>query len=271
MKTYLLALLDRAGRTALHVIAGYLVAGRGQVDWRVIALATALAVAVSVLQSVVDFPAIPGGWIGDVTGRALRTFAQTAVGSIGASVLVTSVPWSTVLAAAALAALTSVITSSIATPLGHSTGTPDLLPRPPYVGYTDAPKHLRAVPRHATASAAAGLAAAAAFVGIAAVGVWSAHHAPTRILAPPPAPAPTAAQPTASPLDRAPVYLAALQKVGVPVGNPQTLLLVGGSVCAQRGASTDAQQTDRIVAVFPQQWTRAQAALIVDAAIDQLC
>jgi len=268
MRTYLLSVLDRAGRTALHVVAGYLVAGRGQVDWRVIALATALAVAVSVLQSVVDFPAIPGGWIGDVTGRAMRTFAQTAVGSIGAVTLFTDVSWSTVLSAAALAALASVVTSAVATPLGAVKGTPDLVDRPAYVGYVDAPKHLRAVPQHTTASVAVGVAAVGAFLAIATVGAVSAHHVPTRILAAPPAPV-TAVQPT--PLDRTPMYLAALQRVGIPTGNPAALLVIGNSVCAQRGVSTDAQQTDHLLAAFPQQWTRAQAALIVDAAIDQLC
>lgn len=157
MRAYLLALLDRVARTAIQIVAGYLVTAHtvGPVEWRTILLATALAVVVSVLQGLVDFPALPGGWIGDVSGRALRTFSATAVGSIGASVLITEVPWATVLTAAALAAATSVITSSIATPLGSEAvkGTPNLVGLgmsnsghvyQGYVGYTDVPRHLRA-------------------------------------------------------------------------------------------------------------------------------
>jgi hypothetical protein len=50
--------MDRAARTALQVVLGYLVtAGTiGGVDWGTAALAAALAVAVSVLQGLVDLP-----------------------------------------------------------------------------------------------------------------------------------------------------------------------------------------------------------------------
>lgn len=43
--------------------------------------------------------------------RALKTFAQTAVGVIGATALITDVNWQTVLSSAALAALLSLLTS----------------------------------------------------------------------------------------------------------------------------------------------------------------
>lgn len=43
--------------------------------------------------------------------RALKTFAQTTVGVIGASALITEVNWQTVLSSAALAALLSLLTS----------------------------------------------------------------------------------------------------------------------------------------------------------------
>ena len=43
--------------------------------------------------------------------RALKTFAQTMVGVIGASALITEVNWHTVLSSAALAALLSLLTS----------------------------------------------------------------------------------------------------------------------------------------------------------------
>ena len=43
--------------------------------------------------------------------RALKTFAQTMVGVIGASALITEVNWQTVLSSAALSALLSLLTS----------------------------------------------------------------------------------------------------------------------------------------------------------------
>ena len=43
--------------------------------------------------------------------RALKTFAQTSVGVIGATALITEVNWQTVLSAAALAAVLSLLTS----------------------------------------------------------------------------------------------------------------------------------------------------------------
>jgi len=120
--------MDRAARTALQVVLGYLVtAGTiGGVDWGTAALAAALAVAVSVLQGLVDLPAMHLGYAADVLGRALRTFAQAALGSVGAAAILTDVAWGTVLSAAALAALTSVVTSLVATPIGPR-GTPDLV------------------------------------------------------------------------------------------------------------------------------------------------
>lgn len=282
MRPYLLAILDRATRTALQVAAGYVVAGHttGTVDWRTIALATGLAVIVSVAQSVIDFPAIPGGWLGDVTARALRTFAATTVGSVGASVLLTEVPWSTVLTAAALAALSSVVTSAAATPFGHasSVGTPGLAPAPirGYVGYADPARHLRKTPTHTVSAVTAGTAAVLAFTGITAGGILATH--PTRTEAAVPA----AVRPLASPpppvtppapADRSPAYLAALQRDGVPTPARSTaaLLLVANSVCTQRLSLSDAQQTDQILAGFGNKWTRPQVGIIVDDAIATYC
>ena len=268
MPTYVLSALDKAARTAIQVAAGLLVAGRGAVDWRAVLLATALAVVVSVLQSVTDFPAIPGGLVGDITGRALRTFAQSAVGSIGAAVLITQVPWSTVLTAAALAAAASVVTSGITTNLGPK-GTPDLVTAVPYVGYADASRHLR-ISRHATTAIATGVAALCAFAGITAVGIVSAHDAPIRILA---APAPLPAPPVATPLpDKSPAFFAVLNNNGIATVNDHApLLFIAHSVCGARATTTDAVLADQIVAEFPGKWTHLQAAGIVDAATDQFC
>lgn len=137
MGTYSLRVLDRAARTALQVFAGYLVASHtiGGVDWRTAVLAAALAVALALLQGLVDLPAVSGlGVWGDILGRAVRTAAQTALGSVGANVLlITDIPWATVLSAAGLAALTSVVTSLIALPVGPGSvkGTPDVVGPPP--------------------------------------------------------------------------------------------------------------------------------------------
>jgi hypothetical protein len=129
VSTYPLRVADRAARTALQVVLGYLLtAGTiGGVDWTTAGLAAVFAVIVSVLQAAVDLPVMHHlGWAGDVLGRALRTFAQTALGSVGAATLLTDVAWGTVLSAAALAALVSVVTSIIATPIGPK-GTPELV------------------------------------------------------------------------------------------------------------------------------------------------
>ena len=50
-------------------------------------------------------------WIKAAGVRALKTFAQTMVGVIGASALLSEVSWMTVLSSAALAALLSILTS----------------------------------------------------------------------------------------------------------------------------------------------------------------
>jgi hypothetical protein len=56
---------------------------------------------------------------GEVVGRAVRTAAQVALGSVAANaLLITDVPWLTVISAAGLAALTSVVTSLISIPVG---------------------------------------------------------------------------------------------------------------------------------------------------------
>ena len=50
-------------------------------------------------------------WLKAAGIRAIKTFAQTAVGVIGASAMITQVSWQTVLSAAALAAILSLLTS----------------------------------------------------------------------------------------------------------------------------------------------------------------
>lgn len=130
MTTYALRVLDRAGRTALQVIVGYLIAANtiGGVDWRTAILAAALAVIVAVLQGLAELPA-PANPAAAIIGRALRTFGQAALGTVGAAVLITDVSWGTALSAAALAAATSVVTSLVAIPVGPASvkGTPEIV------------------------------------------------------------------------------------------------------------------------------------------------
>ena len=50
-------------------------------------------------------------WFNAAGNRAVKTFAQTAVGVIGTSALISDVSWVAVLSASALAALMSLLTS----------------------------------------------------------------------------------------------------------------------------------------------------------------
>lgn len=50
-------------------------------------------------------------WIKCAGVRAIKTVAQTAVGVIGASALISEVNWATVISAAALAGVISLLTS----------------------------------------------------------------------------------------------------------------------------------------------------------------
>ena len=133
MNTYALRILDRTLRTMLQVFTGYLVTANtlGGVDWRTGILAAGLAGALALLQGLVDLPELPGigPWAG-ILGRAIRTAAQTALASVGANaILITDIPWPTVLSAAGLAAVTSVATSLIALPIGPASvkGTPEIV------------------------------------------------------------------------------------------------------------------------------------------------
>lgn len=50
-------------------------------------------------------------WVQAALVRAIKTVAQTAIATIGASALITEVNWLTVVSAAALAGVLSVLTS----------------------------------------------------------------------------------------------------------------------------------------------------------------
>ena len=50
-------------------------------------------------------------WIKAAGVRAVKTFCQTAIATIGTAVLITEVNWTVVLSASALSALLSILTS----------------------------------------------------------------------------------------------------------------------------------------------------------------
>ena len=50
-------------------------------------------------------------WTKAATVRAIKTIAQTAIGVIGASTVVSSVDWKVVVSSAALAGIVSILTS----------------------------------------------------------------------------------------------------------------------------------------------------------------
>lgn len=50
-------------------------------------------------------------WVKAATVRAVKTMAQTAVGVIGASTIVSEVDWTVVLSSAAVAGVVSILTS----------------------------------------------------------------------------------------------------------------------------------------------------------------
>ena len=55
-------------------------------------------------------------WIKAASIRAIKTVAQTAVGIIGASAIISEVNWKVVLSASLLAGITSLLTSSAGLP-----------------------------------------------------------------------------------------------------------------------------------------------------------
>jgi hypothetical protein len=122
VNTYALRVLDRAARTAVQVFAGYLITAHtiGGVQWQTAALAAGFAVVIAIVQGLVDMPAITTlGPVGEVIGRAVRTAAQVALGSAAANATTfADIAVGPILSAAALAAVTSIITSMVSIPIG---------------------------------------------------------------------------------------------------------------------------------------------------------
>jgi heme A synthase len=113
------------------VLAGYLMAGTQftHINWAVALSASAVAALLSVLQSVIDAPDVTTHWVLNFGVRAVRTFAQSAVGGIGAAVLLSDIDFATVAATAGYAALVSVVMSLLTMTVGPS-GTPEIVDPP---------------------------------------------------------------------------------------------------------------------------------------------
>lgn len=109
----------RALYTALAIALPYLGGALlSAVPWLTIGSAAAVGFLASLLTSLAGLPEVAGvnlpWWLAAIE-RVVKTFAQAlAAGFVGATLL-TDVPWSTVLQAAALAALTSLVRLILAT------------------------------------------------------------------------------------------------------------------------------------------------------------
>lgn len=117
MLEFLRAAGVRALRTFLQTLAVALLAvgALDELDVQTVALAALYAALVSVVMSLVSLPEIGRG-LGGAAGlavsalwRAVRTFAQTAGGVLGAGLTFSDIDWRSLWLVAGLAALTSLV------------------------------------------------------------------------------------------------------------------------------------------------------------------
>jgi hypothetical protein len=120
MPNWFAGVADRASRTALQTIAGYLAVAHGftEVHWLPALSAAGFAVLLSLLTSLVGSPSFGESWGFQVAERAVKTFGQSLLAGIGAATLFADVDWRTALNAAALAAVASAVTSVMTTRVG---------------------------------------------------------------------------------------------------------------------------------------------------------
>jgi hypothetical protein len=120
MKAWATGTVDRAVRTGLQTLLAYLSAAQliNEVAWGPALLATAFAVVLSLLTSVVGAPSFGEPYGFQLLERAVKTFAQSLITFIGVATMFDQVDWKTGLSAAALAALYSVGTSVFTTRVG---------------------------------------------------------------------------------------------------------------------------------------------------------
>lgn len=115
---------DRALRTAIQVFAGYLSgsgAVLGHIDWTTAGMATLFAAVLSVATSLISAPSFGDAWEYQLLERAVKTFLQSLVGTIGAATLFSQVHWTAALMSSGLSALYSVVTSVLTTKVGTGT------------------------------------------------------------------------------------------------------------------------------------------------------
>lgn len=120
VKAWFAGSLDRALRTGLQTLLAYLSAAQliNEVAWLPALSATAFAMFLSALTSLVGSPSWGEALGFQVAERAVKTFVQSVLTFIGAAYLFDQVDWQTALSAAALAAGYSVVTSVLTTRLG---------------------------------------------------------------------------------------------------------------------------------------------------------
>lgn len=83
-----------------------------EVDWLTVFYSAALAAVLAFLTAFAGLPEVDGTKYGKVRAalyRAIRTVAQTAIGMIPAAATIVTVDWKTVLSAAVLAGIVSVL------------------------------------------------------------------------------------------------------------------------------------------------------------------
>lgn len=83
-----------------------------EVDWLTVLYSAALAAVLAFLTAFAGLPEVDGEKYGKVRAalyRAIRTVAQTAIGMIPAAATIVTVDWKTVLSAAVLAGIVSIL------------------------------------------------------------------------------------------------------------------------------------------------------------------
>jgi hypothetical protein len=120
MPNWFAGVADRAVRTALQTLAGYLALAHTvtEVAWLPALSAAGFAVVLSLLTALVGSPSFGESWLFQVAERSVKTFAQSLLAGIGAATMFAEVDWKMALNAAALAAVASVVTSVLTSRAG---------------------------------------------------------------------------------------------------------------------------------------------------------
>lgn len=120
METWTRGVVDRAVRTGLQTLLAYIAAAQliNEVAWLPALSATGFAVVLSLLTSAIGSPSFGSAYGFQLLERAAKTFVQSLLAFIGVATMFDQVDWKTGFSAAALAALTSVVTSVATTRIG---------------------------------------------------------------------------------------------------------------------------------------------------------